>query len=69
VDRLGVNPEVEYLGGDRGWIGDNPFIFLETNKIRATGWKPCHSIRQAVERTVGYLLANDWVVQDHDPSR
>ena len=27
---LGLTPELRYTGGDRGWIGDNPFIFLDT---------------------------------------
>jgi UDP-glucose 4-epimerase len=52
---LGVNPELSYTGGERGWIGDSPFIFLDTRRIRATGWKPKVTIRQAVERTVAYL--------------
>ena len=25
-EELGVSPKLEYSGGDRGWIGDNPFI-------------------------------------------
>jgi len=37
---LGVHPTLEYSGGDRGWIGDNPFIFLDTKKIRSLGWLP-----------------------------
>ena len=32
---LGLQPRFEFTGGDRGWVGDNPFIFLETNKVRA----------------------------------
>ena len=46
-------------GGDRGWIGDNPFIFLDTERIRETGWKPQFTIQEAVERTVDFLVAND----------
>src|SRR5262249_8717226 len=30
---LGLDPRLEYSGGDRGWIGDNPFIFLQTKRI------------------------------------
>src|SRR5262249_55929468 len=37
---LGVNPKRRYAGGERGWVGDNPFIFLDTAKIRALGWQP-----------------------------
>ncbi|MEZ5266696.1 MAG: NAD-dependent epimerase/dehydratase family protein [Acidimicrobiales bacterium] len=61
--RLGVEPQFVYSGGDRGWIGDNPFIFLDTAKITGTGWQPRFSIREAVERTVDYLLANEWLLE------
>jgi len=60
---LGVEPQVELTGGDRGWIGDNPFIFLDTSRIRALGWKPRHSIREGVMRTVEFLRANHWVLE------
>ena len=56
--RLGLKPELNYTGGERGWIGDNPFIFLDCSRIRALGWQPRHSIREGVERTVDYLMAN-----------
>jgi UDP-glucose 4-epimerase len=58
VEHLGVNPAVEFTGGDRGWIGDNPFIFLDTARIRALGWTPRLSIRQGVLRTLDYLQAH-----------
>lgn len=60
--RLGVQPTVEYQGGDRGWVGDSPFIYLDTSKIRATGWHPVHAIKEAVEDTVDFLLENRWVL-------
>lgn len=58
---LGVNPVLEYSGGDRGWIGDNPFIFLDTQKIQSLGWRPKVSIRDGVIKTVQYLRLNEWV--------
>jgi UDP-glucose 4-epimerase len=60
---LGVQPQLEYSGGDRGWIGDNPFIFLETKKIQSLGWKPKFGIREGVIKTVEYLHANEWVFE------
>jgi len=57
---LGVKPELQFTGGDRGWVGDNPFIFLDTKKIRGLGWKPRFTIRQGVEATVAWLQANPW---------
>jgi len=61
--KLGVNPERSYAGSDRGWIGDSPFIFLDTAKIRLLGWKPRLTIRQGVEKTVDYLQANPWLFE------
>jgi UDP-glucose 4-epimerase len=63
-EELGVNPNMEYSGGDRGWIGDNPFIFLDTKKIRALGWKPKFDIQQGIIKTVKYLRANEWVFEE-----
>ena len=54
-EHLGVRPAFEYTGGDRGWIGDNPFIFLDCAKVRALGWRPALSIREGVLRTLQYL--------------
>jgi UDP-glucose 4-epimerase len=62
-DALGLKPRLEYTGGDRGWIGDNPFIFLETKKIRAAGWKPKLTIEQGIGRTLDWLKANTWVYE------
>ena len=56
--RLGVDPRRVYGGGQRGWIGDSPFIFLDTTRIRALGWTPRLDIRQGVVKTVEYLQAN-----------
>lgn len=62
-EELGVQPKLEYSGGDRGWIGDNPFIFLDTQRIRALGWEPKCSIREGVLKTVRYLRNNEWVFE------
>jgi len=39
-ERLGVSPRLEYTGGERGWVGDSPFIFLDCSRLRALGWRP-----------------------------
>ena len=36
--QLGLNPKITYSGGSRGWVGDNPFIFLDCSRIRTLGW-------------------------------
>jgi UDP-glucose 4-epimerase len=60
---LKLTPELIYTGGERGWIGDNPFIFLDTKKIRTLGWKPKLSIEQGIIQTIQYLHQNPWVLE------
>lgn len=52
---LGISPQRRYDDRDRGWVGDNPFIFLDCSAMRALGWRPRLSIREAVIRTITYL--------------
>ncbi|MBR5375970.1 MAG: NAD-dependent epimerase/dehydratase family protein [Lachnospiraceae bacterium] len=61
--RLGLDPKLSYSGGERGWIGDNPFIYLDTKKVRNLGWKPKFTIEQAVVKTVEYIMENEWILE------
>jgi UDP-glucose 4-epimerase len=63
-EHLGVAPKRRYTGGERGWIGDSPFIFLDTAKVRTLGWQPKLSIRAGVIRTLEWLQANQWVLEE-----
>jgi UDP-glucose 4-epimerase len=62
TSHLGIDPVRHYTGGERGWIGDSPFIFLDTSKIRALGWTPQLTIRDGILRTLDYLRANSWLL-------
>jgi UDP-glucose 4-epimerase len=62
-EALGVAPERTYTGGDRGWIGDNPFIYLDCSRMRALGWAPKLSIREGIIRTLRYLQDNTWLLE------
>lgn len=62
-DYLGLTPKLNYAGGERGWIGDNPFIFLDCNKIRSLGWKPTLSIQEGIIKTIDYLSKNAWILE------
>ena len=64
--KLDVKPELTYAGGERGWIGDNPFIYLDTKKVRSLGWAPKATIEDGVVKTVEYLMANPWVFEARD---
>lgn len=60
---LGVDPVVTHSGGERGWVGDSPFIYLDVKCIKALGWSPQVSIRDGVVRTLEWLRANQWVYE------
>ena len=60
---LGLQPRLEFTGGERGWVGDNPFIFLDTKKVQATGWKPKLTIHQSIIRTLEWIQANPWILE------
>jgi len=60
---LGCKPRLNFTGGDRGWIGDNPFIFLDTKKVQATGWKPKLTIRESIIRSLAWLQNNHWLLE------
>ena len=65
-EELGVSPKLDYSGGDRGWIGDNPFIYLDTRKIQDLGWKPKLSVQDGVLKTIQYLKKNEWVFEERN---
>ncbi len=59
---LGLHPTLTYTGGERGWVGDSPFIFLDCSRIRALGWAPKLSIREGIIATLKYLQASSWLL-------
>lgn len=61
-EHLRLAPRCCYSGGERGWVGDNPFIYLDCSRIRALGWRPRLHIREGVVRTVRYLDENPWIL-------
>ena len=63
LETLQLKPKINYSGTSRGWIGDNPFIFLETAKIQSLGWKPTLSIKEAIVKTVEWLSKNEWLLK------
>jgi UDP-glucose 4-epimerase len=62
---LGVTPEVEYGGGQRGWAGDSPLILLDTARLRSLGWRTTLSIEASVVRTVRFLETHRPLADTH----
>ncbi len=61
--KLGLNPQVIYTDEVRGWVGDNPIIYLDTRKICQLGWQPQYTIQEAIGLTVAYLQNHEWVYE------
>jgi UDP-glucose 4-epimerase len=62
-EHLNLSPHLNYAGGDRGWIGDSPYILLDCRRMRGVGWIPKFSIRDGIIRTVEFLNQNRWVFE------
>jgi UDP-glucose 4-epimerase len=60
---LGLTPQLEYVGGPHGWIGDNPFLYLDVSKALKTGWKPDRNIQESIRQTVTWICDNEWVAE------
>ncbi|MFB6150846.1 MAG: NAD-dependent epimerase/dehydratase family protein [Haloarculaceae archaeon] len=55
-DEMGVDPEFEYTGGDRGWTGDVPRMRLSIEKLAALGWEPDLSSDESVRKGARRIL-------------
>jgi len=61
-EELGLSPQLDYGTGNRGWIGDNPFVWLDVQKAMSAGWAPVHDIESSVRETARWLVANRWIL-------
>ncbi len=65
VQEMGLKKvDYRFTGGVRGWLGDSPFVHLDISKIRSAGFEPQVSIEDGIRRTVRYLLANEWLLNN-----
>jgi len=56
ADEMGLDPDFEFTGGERGWVGDVPRMRLSVEKLAALGWEPDDSSDDAVRRATRELL-------------
>ena len=62
--QLKLKPKIIFSSKEnKGWIGDNSFIFLSNKKLKKTGWKPKHSIEYSIIDTLNYLKNNKWILK------
>jgi UDP-glucose 4-epimerase len=55
-EEMGIDPDYEYTGGDRGWTGDVPKMRLSIEKLSALGFEPELSSDESIRRGVRDLL-------------
>lgn len=65
-EHMGVDPELAYSGGKRGWAGDSPLIHLDCSRIRALGWTPTLTIHDAIVRTLQWFDANPYAFEQEE---
>jgi UDP-glucose 4-epimerase len=53
---MGLDPDYEYTGGDRGWTGDVPKMRLSVEKLAALGWEAELSSDEAVRQSTRELI-------------
>ncbi|MBF0475533.1 MAG: NAD-dependent epimerase/dehydratase family protein [Deltaproteobacteria bacterium] len=63
-EHLGLAPKITYEGGERGWIGDSPFILLDCSRIKALGWRPKLTIKEGIIKTLQYLKENHFLLEE-----
>jgi UDP-glucose 4-epimerase len=57
IEEMGLlNVKKSYTGGARGWVGDNPVVYLSTKRIKGLGWKPRTSPEEAIRLTARWTL-------------
>ncbi len=57
IEEMGLkNVRRRYTGGARGWVGDNPVVYLSTKKIKGLGWRPKTSPTEAIRLTARWTL-------------
>lgn len=54
---LGLDPEYEFTGGKRGWVGDVPRMQLDIDRLEGFGWTPSASSTEAVRRATKEVVA------------
>lgn len=57
IEEMGLNAQILYTGGDRGWVGDVPEFRYDLTKVNNLGWKAAYNsngaVRLAIQKALG----------------
>lgn len=64
IDELGLKDvRLRTTGGVRGWLGDSPFVHLDTARMKALGWRPTIPIPDSIRATARFLADHPEIVE------
>jgi len=55
---MNVSPEIVHTGGESGWKGDVPEFLFDISRIKAIGWRPEKSAKEAIFDAIKWLKEN-----------
>jgi UDP-glucose 4-epimerase len=56
IEEMGLNSQIVYTGGDRGWVGDVPEFRYDLSKIHNLGWSAKYTSNEAVRLAIKEAL-------------
>jgi UDP-glucose 4-epimerase len=56
IEEMGLNSQIVYTGGDRGWVGDVPEFRYDLSKIHKLGWSAKYTSNEAVRLAIKEAL-------------
>ena len=56
IEEMGLQANIHYTGGDRGWVGDVPEFKYDLSKVNALGWKAPHTSNESVRLAIQKAL-------------
>jgi UDP-glucose 4-epimerase len=56
IEEMKLNAQIEYTGGDRGWIGDVPEFKYDLKKIHTLGWIAKYNSNDSVRLAIKKIL-------------
>jgi UDP-glucose 4-epimerase len=52
IEKVSPKAEMVFTGGEQGWVGDVPKMWLDIKKLKSLGWSPKYTSEQAVRKTI-----------------
>lgn len=59
AEKTGEKPSIKFGEGDRGWVGDVPYTYLDGSALGKLGWKPKLDSNGAVRKAVSEIIVQE----------